>query len=45
MIPFRIYRAGESDPFIKLFDELPKGKGQRDNLNAEMTKWRAFGWR
>lgn len=30
----------ESDPFIKLFDELPKGKGQRDNLNAEMTKWR-----
>ncbi|WP_080796115.1 ATP-dependent helicase [Corynebacterium pacaense] len=30
----------ESWPMINLFEELPKGKGQREGLNAEMRKWR-----
>ncbi len=30
----------ESRPFINLFDELPKGKGQRDALSQTVAGWR-----
>ncbi len=30
----------ETEPFSRLFDELPKAPRQRDNLNATMQRWK-----